>query len=1599
MTIKRKTIAKRTCAVMMSLAIALPTGIPAVNVKAETDAPVASEYFSLYDENISDYKYVWGDEFDGTSLNLSNWNIEKRPAAWVNDELQAYPGKEDNWQDNIVVEGGVLKLLPKKTEKADAGEDAGLVDVLEGNGFDATWTGATVSSKKATIAIQNVGTNAWDVQCQKAGMTLTKGHVYKLSFKAKADEARKFQYSVTNTKTYVPFKDATEALGTEVAEYGFEFTMGDCDPEKVAIQFNLGNFGAGDSALTNVELSDIKLIDMTESTTEATTKYTEIFENNKFDDSWTGGTITDGKAKISISDVGTNAWDVQFQKAGMTLTGGHDYKLSFKAKAGETRKFQYSVTNTKTYVPFKDSTEELGTEFAEYGFQFTMGECESGKVAIQFNLGNLGAGNSAATDVEITDISLLDLSEPLNTSEVTYKNYDFTSGRINTENNHNFTYGLFECRAKVPKGEGYLPAFWLMAANEDENDEYGVWPTCGEIDMMEVLGNETDLVHGTIHYGLPRKQNQGKYKITKAGESFSDTYHTFATKWEPGKITWYVDGIKYYETSDWFSTREDGKTLAYPAPFDHDMYIILNLAVGGSWVGYPDKAALEDMENQSFDIDYVRVYQLDEYDENVSKPEGSEVGPEFRDPDANGNYVVNGDFSSTEELYEEEGQEDSWTFKQANGGVGSAEIKNGEMVIKTENEGTVDYSIQLVQPGIPLVSGKKYEFTFEAKASAPRKMQYAIQNTSDWDPYYGAEVINLTTDYKQYGGTFNVYRASNPSARIDLNMGAFESTADISIKNVVLKQIGDADVQETDETKYPRNDGNRIYNGGFDEGVGRLAYWEITKDTSSDVYSSNDTANGKRVRRLVVQASGDVSESNPILIEEKDVLVVADREYKLSLNVEGPAASKVGISFGDYSNDFTLTGGADKLTDSTNVENEENKTFAIKITTPGTYYIDDVFLEAVDNGLIKNGNFGDYSSKWSSYTDSSATAKVTYKEGEAKVAIDKVGSEDWHVQLNQNNINLEKGKAYKLSFKAKSDLERAIKVSIQKNGGTWTKYSGVIEAALTNEYKEYTRVFEMTSDTDDKAQLNMALGQVGDTAIQGSHNIYLDDIVLEYVDAETIQQLKQAAAPVIEKIAQIDEVELTSECKAVIDAAKKAYDALSADEKDFVDEDSTVKLNSAIKLYNDLDAADKVIKLIEAIGTVEATDASKAAIVAAQDAYDALTDDQKKLVDEDSTEILKDAEPAYNKAVADIVIDKIKAIGTVEATDASKAAIDAAKAAYEALTDDQKKFIDDATVAKIADAEVAYAKAVEAKAIKDADDKKKAEEAAKAADDKAAADAVIAKINAIGTVTATDASKAAIDEATKAYIALTDDQKLLVDATTFQKLNDAKKTYDAAVATQTTTPAEDKGKTDNDGKAEKGETAVTDKGTFTATSATTASFTPSAEAKAAKTLVVPDTATIDGQTVKVTSVPAYAFKGAKNLTSLTIGANVTSLGAGVAQNATKLATVKFKTTNLTSIGANAFAGDTSLASIDLSKQTKLTTIGANAFNGCKKCKTIKIYGNKLKTVKKSAFKGAKNNKNVKVFVYAKNKTIFNKVVKLLKKAGLSKATFKFSKKK
>jgi beta-glucanase (GH16 family) len=186
-------------------------------------------------------------------------------------------------------------------------------------------------------------------------------------------------------------------------------------------------------------------------------------------------------------------------------------------------------------------------------------------------------------------------AEPNNKLRCHYGTCQYTSARLTTKDKVEFTYGRVEARIKIPRGQGIWPAFWMLGADIDTNP----WPASGEIDIMENVGFEPKTVHGTIH-GPGYSGASGRGFPYRMKEDVADDFHVFAIDWDKDAIRWYIDGVLAKTT---VSTSVEPHKWVY----DHDFFILLNVAVGGRWPGIPNA---ETVFPQEMLVDYVRVYQL-----------------------------------------------------------------------------------------------------------------------------------------------------------------------------------------------------------------------------------------------------------------------------------------------------------------------------------------------------------------------------------------------------------------------------------------------------------------------------------------------------------------------------------------------------------------------------------------------------------------------------------------------------------------------------------------------------------------------------------------------------------------------------------------------------------------------------------------------------------------------------------------------------------------------------------------------------------------------------------------------------------------------------
>jgi beta-glucanase (GH16 family) len=186
---------------------------------------------------------------------------------------------------------------------------------------------------------------------------------------------------------------------------------------------------------------------------------------------------------------------------------------------------------------------------------------------------------------------------------------EYTSARLKTQGLFSQTYGRFEARIRVPAGQGIWPAFWMLG----DNISTAGWPKCGEIDIMENIGKEPRIIHGSLHGPLASgaATDLTAAASLESGKDFASAFHLYAIEWEPDAVRFYLDST-LYATFTPNSATTAAPSSPSPNPdaagawvFDHPFFLVLNLAVGGNWPGPPDATT---KFPQTMLVDYVRVY-------------------------------------------------------------------------------------------------------------------------------------------------------------------------------------------------------------------------------------------------------------------------------------------------------------------------------------------------------------------------------------------------------------------------------------------------------------------------------------------------------------------------------------------------------------------------------------------------------------------------------------------------------------------------------------------------------------------------------------------------------------------------------------------------------------------------------------------------------------------------------------------------------------------------------------------------------------------------------------------------------------------------------
>lgn len=338
-----------------------------------------------------------------------------------------------------------------------------------------------------------------------------------------------------------------------------------------------------------------------------------------------------------------------------------------------------------------------------------------------------------------------------------YGEYSYTSARMITRGKFNMKYGRIEFKAKLPQGKGIWPALWMLG------EKIGTvgWPSCGEIDVMEYLGHETNKVYGTIHGpGYSGANGIGGSYVLPEG-SFTEGYHVFAVEWDPAGISWYVDDVKFFQVSrpevefrgDWV--------------FDDPFFIIMNVAVGGYWPGYPDETTVFP---QKMYVKYIKVYK------GVTMEQ-----------------IDNGSFDYPI-INDQANVPDQWFlwYGSPYGMGGTAQVswdKNNRLAeINVINTGWESWHVQFNQ-WVGLVQGKTYRLTFKAKSDSMRDINLKFLHPTTY-ALYAQQTFNVTTEWQTFTIEFT-FNSPYPVANLSFELGATSkpSTGKVYIDDVELQVI------------------------------------------------------------------------------------------------------------------------------------------------------------------------------------------------------------------------------------------------------------------------------------------------------------------------------------------------------------------------------------------------------------------------------------------------------------------------------------------------------------------------------------------------------------------------------------------------------------------------------------------------------------------------------------------------------------------------------------------------------------------------------------------------------------------------------------------
>ncbi|MHA6485186.1 carbohydrate binding domain-containing protein [Paenibacillus sp. strain BS8-2] len=992
-----------------------------------------------------------------------------------------------------------------------------------------------------TASITHAGDMAWHVQALQSAVELKRNQTYIVSFDARSTLPRSIEVIAENA-SYTRFLNEVVKLEDFTQSYAYEFTMG--ADEATSLKFLLGKVGDLDvTSDHHIYIDNVRfeVKGAKEATGEKVSTGNDIrLPNPPILSPDVTHNLVDSPLSLTFLD--QPAWRSSIYEVmvnGVSLAGSayntESGVLTLEARAIGAAGVYVITIKAAGFEPASVTQEVLGEEmwtlvwndeFDGTGSQLDDNGVDLSKWAYQQGTGSdygLDSwGNNELQYYKKENIKVEGGSLLLEAKPESYGGKTYTSGRLWTSPTFGKAYGKFEARMKLPAGQGLWPAFWLMP----RDTEYGGWASSGEIDIMEARGRLPETVDGTIHYGKgsPNNKATGSHYEFPEGEDFTG-FHTYSLEWEPGELRWYVDGNLYQTINDWHSWGAgQPDKYAFPAPFDKEFYIIMNLAVGGNYDGgrLPDTNTFP----ATMEVDYVRVFDL------TGRPYNEPVEPELvpdEFPDG-GKAALGGSF-----IYDigyEEGIQDVtdatpdmdpvyWNFLHDNqfGGSGTASVDTIDSIkfakLDLTAGGNANYALQLIQY-LTLVKGKAYKLTFDAKASASRSMsmKFGGDASSNWAIYSDNFDAGLTEELQSYEYRFLMTGDTNAVARLEFNVG--QNTADVWIGNVRVEEIDM--VSTPDDPKLPMDNGNHVYNGSFDLGtMDRMKYWHVllSGEAEAELFVLPDE------RYLTADIVNGGEQTSDIILKQKGIGLLQNDTYKLTLDgwADDARAIEVRLTGKDgtlYAGPFTTQLGTERESIEVAVfdmpAGVTDREAQLDILIGGSaahVYLDDISLVRTSNrnvdfsGIdlypVKNGEFYFGLDGWEPFTQGGA-ATFSGAGGEAVIDVTNVGSAGWNIMLNQSNLQLAGGLSYVLSFEASSSVDRDIEVSLENAGYVRRFFSGSLP--LNEEKQRFEYTFRIPAD--EILALKIMTGKTAQSP-SGAHEVKIDNVRLAVQYAPLLQ--------------------------------------------------------------------------------------------------------------------------------------------------------------------------------------------------------------------------------------------------------------------------------------------------------------------------------------------------------------------------------------------------------------------------------------------------------------------------------------------------------------